>query len=756
MEFHFNIYSISLLVAGIIAGVTTLVTFVKSGPGRRTFAVMMALVTIWALSYGMELSVRHIEKMLFWIRIEYIGIALIPAFWVLFCLEFTGIDSRLSPKIVPLLFFLPIVTLLMVWTNSWHHLHYSSVDLSIHGELHFLAFEAGPWYIFHVVIFYSYLLAGIGLLIRKYLLANRIIRKQIVAILVGLIVPWMANMFYLAGNRPFGHLDITPFAFVATGIVVSIALMRFKLFEFLPVAREKIIEEMNEGVLILNDQLRVLDTNPAMQRILGIGNDEWLDASIYTLLAGRQQLLRHLERKEEAGLEQVISVEGRERHFEVTIKPSFRRKGEISGFTLLFRDVTGQKETEKRIIRSRELAEAANKYKSDFLAHMSHEIRTPLNGVVGFVDLLGETDLNEEQRKYLSIIQNSSSFLLDIVNEILDLSKIEAGKLELKPEWVDLRSLCERVVDTFVWRAKENGIELKLLIGETLPEKIYVDRVRLLQVLTNLIGNAIKFTESGSVTLKIGRSGEVEGAIRFEIQDTGIGIARENQEKIFDSFIQEDSSTTRKYSGTGLGLAISSRFLTLMRSRLCLESEPGEGSVFYFDLPVDPPSGRPAGRTGKEGGRTGEVASEEARSAGENALQYPVHSDRFSILIVEDNPVNMLLLSSILRRYFPNAELYDAADGEEAIELFRSYRPDIILMDIQMPQVNGYEAARTIRSEEKGRRTPIIAITAGTVKDERKRSEEAGMDDFLHKPVVPQQIEETLLRWLEHLPHSQD
>ena len=377
-------------------------------------------------------------------------------------------------------------------------------------------------------------------------------------------------------------------------------------------------------------------------------------------------------------------------------------------------------------------AEIANRTKSEFLANMSHEVRTPMSGVIGMVRLLLDTRLDAEQREMATTIKDSSETLLNVLNDILDLSKLEAGKVTLERHAFSPAELLRDATTLFGPRARAKSLELGLELDPSLPPALLGDSTRIRQVVLNLLGNAVKFTETGSVRLRgrMIRAADGPAGLRVEVADTGIGIAEDARGLLFQKFSQTDGSTSRKFGGTGLGLAISRELVELMSGHVGLESRAGQGSTFFFELPL-------------------ERAEEPLRRASQSPPVPRVAVDHSAqILVVEDNVVNRRVAVKVLQNmgYKPKF----AENGVIAVEMHRATPFDIILMDCQMPEMDGYQATAIIRSDEasSGVRVPIIAMTAHAMKGDRETCLAAGMDDYLTKPVVPAQLRALLDDWL--------
>jgi PAS domain S-box-containing protein len=630
------------------------------------------------------------------------------------------------------------------------------------------------------------------------------------------------------------------------------------------------VEHAPAAVAMFDKEIKYLAISRKWLDEYGLGDRNIIGLSHYEVFPNIDTSWRQIHEKALHGAivskeEEMWRPEGwdHDQYLKWEVRPWYQFDGSIGGIMMFTQDITETARRREELKLAKLTAEQANMAKSEFLANMSHEIRTPLNGVIGFTDLVLKTKLNDTQKQYLSIVNQSGTALLNIINDILDFSKIEAGKLELDIDQCDIYEIASQSSDIISFPIQNKGLEMLLNIPADLPRFVWVDEIRLKQVLINLLSNASKFTESGEIELKIEildyqPAEHREITCRFSVRDTGIGIREDKQAKIFEAFLQEDGSTTKKYGGTGLGLTISNKLLGMMGSKLQLKSVPGIGSTFYFDLKMESEPGEPIlwehvdaikrvlivddndnnrvilekmleilkiesaqAKNGLEAvhmlvnekvtydavlmdyhmpyldgletirqlRETYEMNADELpivllNSSADDAkvlkgceeldvnyrLMKPIkindiflalsrlsQKDKYQevsalnntneistgslmILIAEDNPVNMFLAKTIMRKIAPNAEIYEAENGVKAVEICKRQLPDIIFMDVQMPEMNGYEATLAIRDLAGDVHVPVVALTAGNVKGEKEKCLEAGMDDFVTKPFVEEVI----------------
>lgn len=664
---------------------------------------------------------------------------------------------------------------------------------------------------------------------------------------------------------------------IETGLIYIIArdvtefVEKKKLLETSEKKFRQLFENI-QGILCIHDlEGNFIEVNQSGLKSTGFSEGEMKNGSLYHLVVPEkhheisQYLTEVINTGRAEGEMAIIKKNGAQAHwhFISTLdEDTFGRKRILANVM----DITKQKQTARELQQAKEEAEQAYKTKSEFVANMSHEIRTPLNGIIGFTELALTTKLDNTQRQYVEIINQSALSLYNIINDILDFSKMESNHMKLNIDKTEVEEVMAEAFNVVAYGMNKKGLEMLMDLDPNLPKYIWADAMRLKQILVNLLGNALKFTETGEVkmqakVLEKNPGGKVK--IRFGVRDTGIGIQKDKQKDIFKAFMQEDGSITKKYGGTGLGLTISNKLLQMVNSKLELESEPGEGSYFYFDLTFkieqngtdvdlkgikrvlivddnknnrsilrrmleikdievsEADSGMKAVLSVMELSHfdviimdyhmpvmDGLETVKKIKSLPNNSTQPPIvilysssddeqlqmacneleienrlvkpirmkqmyevlgslkakavkqeanneetptpsrRTQKLQILIAEDNTINMQLTQIMLKELYPEAEIIEAENGKTVIERFKENRPDLILMDVQMPEYNGYYATREIRKLEDSIEIPIIALTAGSLPGQKEKCLDAGMTDFLTKPILKQTLANMLKKWL--------
>ncbi len=508
----------------------------------------------------------------------------------------------------------------------------------------------------------------------------------------------------------------------------------------------ELYEQAAEGIILADPQTLIYDINPKAAEILGYSPEELRGMTAFEIVHPQdlQQTPLPLDALRSG---QAVQVERRYRRKDgdyVPVEVTIRQIGE-QGFKVVFRDISQRKAMEADLVRAKQMAEAANQAKSIFLANMSHDIRTPMNAIMGMSEmLLDDASLKPSQREYAELIQSAAQTLLGLIDDILDFSKIEAGRMELEHHPFRLKRMAQELIDIFRLQASEKGIRITSRIEPTVPDGVCGDPVRLRQILTNLLGNALKFTHAGEVGLRIWQESTADSRITlgFEVWDTGIGIPADQQKRLFKPFSQADVSTSRRYGGTGLGLAICKRLSRLMGGDIGVESTEGQGSRFWFTaVLVRAKKFLPAPSEAE-----GPALPEKAESA-------PIAPDQVRLLVVEDNPANQTVARAMFKKLGFRADVLD--NGAAAIQALAENDYDLVFMDIQMPEMDGMAATRRIRDPESGVRRPdipIVALTANAMKGDAERYLRAGMNDYVAKPFDSRRLLNAIHRQLGRNP----
>jgi PAS domain S-box-containing protein len=676
------------MMAGLVVGVWRR----RPAPGATEFAIHTIAVAAWALSYALEIVAPGLGAKLLFAKLSYLGVAFVPVTMLLSTRRFVGRRPPLRPGRIAALCALPLLTLVFTLTNGREGgLQWASVQ-QVEGA-GVLRVVPGPWYWISATYGYAlYLTALVGIVGG---LANgpRLLRRQSLVLLIASIVPAAANLFYLSGISRVPYLDLTPFAFgVSTGIFAWY-FRRLGFFDLVPVAREILVEEMRDGLIVLDWQGRIVDLNPAAERLLGLHTSRALGRRLEAVLPEADEIAQRL--REGPGAAR-LSVEvarprsGELRWLELAAAPLRDRGRRLAGDLVVLRDVTDRVASARTLAEARDQALAADKAKSEFLANMSHEIRTPMNGIIGMTDILLDSGLNEDQRDFAGRVRAAAENLLTILNDILDFSKIEAGKLELEQRDFELRTIVEEAVELMAGTAYEKGLKIASLFGSGVPERVVGDPGRTRQVLLNLLSNAVKFTDHGEVVVRIELAFEDATSVRLrcEVRDTGIGIPEAARSHLFDPFSQVHASSTSPYGGTGLGLAIVKRLVEMQGGEVGFDSRSGDGSVFWFTL------------------RLGRVDAGRDDDA-------PVWARSLRVLCVDDSAACRAQMAEQLASAGLAAEA--APDATQALARLRRAavegRPfDVLVLDDTVGETDSLDFARRIRRMEDLARPSIIVL----------------------------------------------
>lgn len=857
MTWQYTPYNIPLALNALLAfGVALYIWQRRQQRGGFALLGLMLGCALWSLAHFFTIAAVPLQAKVWSLRLLYIGVVLLPACIWIFVSQYRG-HGTTSPRRFLLLAVEPVAVVVFVWTDWATPYFWSDISLATYQENSFLVVRYGIGFWLHATYSYVLLLGATLRMVQALRYAPATYKYQFSAVLMGLLAPWLANAVFIFRLSPFPYLDITPFAFTLTGLSLAWGIFRLRLLDQVPVARHMAVEYMSDGTIVIDAQERIIDFNPAARPLFASFQGQPIGQPLVQAMPAWQKIGAALNKGDSTTWESARP----DTALLVRRYALGNPNEESSGSLLVFHDITERRQTERQLRALKEEAEAANEAKSTFLANISHELRTPMNAIIGMNDLALSTELTTGQRSYLETVGHSADDLLQLLNELLDFAKAESGQLEVEQLPFSLRQCLGAALRALAARAHSKGLELVFQIPSYVADTLVGDAGRLRQIVVNLVGNAIKFTERGEIVLSISVEEASDEAIdmRFAVRDTGIGITPEQQEKIFAPFAQADVSTTRRYGGTGLGLTISLDLVQRMDGRIWVESAPGVGSTFLFTarFGLDPtaprmampcPQGLEQARVlvaesnteslkalremlsawditytpAKDGNQLRQALAQhsfdlcllasqlsdmrgiEAAELLLNAAQTPriafmaqltditaietwsaekdvevllkplLQEELFSaltrlfaapnttalpvqeqfvaapttsklrILLVEDTEANRRYISVLLGRY--GHSITEAENGQLALERFERDGPfDLVLMDVQMPEMDGFEATKAIRKRQDPLRdTPILGLTGMTAHGDAKLLQQAGMNGYLAKPFKAAQLLEAI------------
>ncbi|MGN0324921.1 MAG: histidine kinase N-terminal 7TM domain-containing protein [Lachnospiraceae bacterium] len=729
-------FFIGLEVIGIVTLFIAIVVVVSDADGTREQKLICCSLIgsfLHNIGYVLELLASNLEVALLAVKIEYIGSIFVP---LCYCWFIYSYCYRKPPKkLLNFLGVIDVVIAVLVFTLEWNTLYYRETGwiLAEDGH-HYLNLTYGPFYYIYMVFssVLPYVLSMKTLIQTAISESGHHDNKKLKIIMVLSTIPAISLIAYAA--KLTKNLDFTP---VLMGLMLSLVLIliwRQRYYDFKRMASDALLSSMGDGVVAVDLQNRLLNCNQAAIEIFPDLAFCQIGDSLLNVRDFPADIL-----EDHPHYEFTLNGKFYESHTQQILNPGRRNsRKRHQGYVVLILDVTETKNYINEIKLVREQAEKANQAKSEFLANMSHEIRTPMNAIIGLSDIIIDECRGERMSSFANDIKAASENLLTIINDILDLSKVEAGRMELVPSDYYLKRMGDEVIHMMEMAAARKNLLVKYEYNEELPCAYHGDHGRIRQIMINLMNNAIKFTKSGYIKITIdGRPAEQEGVelLQFKVEDTGCGIRPEDQKKIFENFIQVDSKRNRSVEGTGLGLSITKQLVELMKGTIELESVYGEGSTFTVTIPQ------------KIIDRRTIAEAPEIKAADSEKLNLFTAED-VEVLLVDDNQINRKVAEGFLEPYCLKVD--EGESGPEAIERVKAKKYDIIFMDHMMPGMDGIEAVKIIREEcgENGTSPVIIALTANAMEGVKNKFLNLGFDDYMAKPIDKKRMNELLLKWI--------
>lgn len=712
----------SLVAIFMCASCFTLSCMQKESKLVKLMILVSACAFIENVGFLMELLSTDVNTVMFAIKTEYLGGAMLPHFFLMFNFEYNRI--RIPKWFSGLLFGFGLFTEFCIWTCDWNHLYYTSVAFVTDGAFPHVVLGKGPYYILYAVILYSELIACMLIMLRRLVqTTQKQLKNNAILLFLAAFVPICSHIIGLC-NIIDGY-DTTP-----VGIALSVGIFGFTigwqhLFDVIETAHERLIESIDDAIVITDADFRFEEANDPAYEMLdflkNIPRGKIITDPDFTYLV------------KSGGVNEFVI---NDRFYDVHVN-EIMKGNVLTGYSVVYFDVTEKKFQLDKMKELSKQAESANEAKSTFLANISHEIRTPINAVLGFNEVILRDYSEPKLLEYAHSIQSSASTLLGLINQLLDFSKIESGKMNIINSVYDADTMFKDIISVNKFRAEQEGLKFESDIDNNLPHFLFGDEARIRQVVTNLLSNAIKYTNKGTVTLTVEfeKVSNVEGNLYVSIKDTGIGIKKEDLEKLFQGFVRLEEDKNKFVQGTGLGLNISKNLVDMMEGELTVDSVYGEGSVFRVGIPqklVDEKI----------------ITTEEGNDSVLLKWERDFTAPKANVLIVDDSNINLKVSQALLAPTLVQLDM--VSSGNECLDAICRKKYDIIFLDHRMPVMDGVETLEAMKHmHHLSDGAAVIALTANVVNDAKSFYMEAGFDDFLAKPVTEENMDKMLKKHLD-------
>lgn len=729
-------------LAGVLMGFLTLLFIArkKASETQKVLLIACGCAFVSVLAYTLEINAKSLEAMVMAIKFGYVGKCYVMLFLLMFMAYYCNLDI---PKIVfPTFLIFNTFMLMVIITCDKHQLYYKNIRLSYEGLFPHAEFEKGICYWMMMAVMLGLMAWYIILCLMEVKKRKGIEKKRLLLLSFSGLIPGYMLTVYLTGIMDV--LDPVPLGIVLSCMLLTLNVTKYGLLDTMELAREKIIENTTDGLVILDASYNLLYANDVARALFPDINSREI----------RENRIGEIFK--ENAREAIVNIEGRNYEIRVSRIEDDNHSETVRGYLAWIFDMTFVNNYTEEMIRLRQEAEKANLAKTSFLAHMSHEIRTPMNAIIGFSDLCLNNGDEGEMKEYIQSIRESAGALMVLINEVLDISKIESGKIALTDVAYSMRELMKEVISAIVPQINAKNLTFRYLLETDIPVMLKGDKKEVRHIMSNLLSNAIKYTSEGTILFKVKEIQRKDRKILLEIivKDTGIGIKEEDREQIFDRFERFDEKKNYAVEGTGLGLSIVKDMVELMDGSVEVESSYGEGSLFRARIWQEILDERPGEVYRGSNCDDIKYTLEQLKNAvygnkGKRKRRF-IRFPGAKVLVVDDNQVNLKVASGLLKLYGIDAELVES--GEECLEAVKKQTYDLIFMDQMMPEMNGVETLSRFRENKRGNKhTPVIALTANALVGVREEMLEEGFDDFLGKPMDLTELENILIRFLNDL-----